>query len=429
VRPRAWRAAAIAAIAAGPIVLAATPAMEQLAERPLIGAVNHPAITYHTRPTRDRVAALNQRLESGEAHLAFEPGSGYLRSVLDALKVPVESQMLVMSKTGIQGLHTGPTNPRAILFNDAVTVGYIRGAPLLELTVVDPEQGIVFYVLAQQAQARPQFDRRSGCLTCHNGYSTLHVPGLLARSVAVAADGLPLGQYGTYDADDRTPFRNRWGGWYVTGTHGAMRHMGNGIVAPGETRDSSISERTLNRVSLDGLFDPATYPSRHSDIAALMVFQHQVRATNLIIRIGWEARIAAYAAPIDWTSKPFDAGIRELVDDLLFVDEEPLTAPIKGTSGFAEMFSAGGPADAAHRSLRQLDLERRLLRYPCSFMIDSEVFAALPAPLRAAVYARMFEVLSGQDADPKYARLADADRRAIIEILRATRTDLPDRFK
>src|SRR5262245_26010229 len=105
-------------------------AMAQLAERPLVGALTHPAIGYYTQPTHDAVADLNRRIDDGSARITFENGTGYLRSTLDALHVPAASQMLVMSKTGIQGLHTQPDNPRAIYFSDTATVGYIRGAPL-----------------------------------------------------------------------------------------------------------------------------------------------------------------------------------------------------------------------------------------------------------------------------------------------------------
>src|SRR4051812_28374205 len=162
--------------------------MGQLTERPIAGALAHPAIGYYTTPTHDAVAALNHQLEDGSAHFAFDDDTGYLRSVLDALHVPVESQMLVMSKTGVQGLYTSPTNPRAIYFNDAVTVGYIRGAPLLELAVHDPRQGVVFYAIDQKPQTRPIFDRRQACLSCHQVYSTLHVPGMLARSIVMSPE-------------------------------------------------------------------------------------------------------------------------------------------------------------------------------------------------------------------------------------------------
>src|SRR6185295_14264142 len=205
--------------------------------------------------------------------------------------------------------------------------------------------------------------------------------------------------------------------------HGDMRHMGNAILNQGDTRDTAVTERTLNRTSLDGAFDPRGYVSTHSDIVALMVFQHQVHMTNLITRVGWDARIAAHEHRLDLTTGPLRDGITELVDYLLFVEEEPLTAAIKGTSGFADTFAAQGPSDKRGRSLRQLDLEHRLMRYPCSYMIYSAAFGGLPAEVRKAIYARISEVLTGRDTNPKYARLSEADRRAVVDILRDTLED------
>jgi hypothetical protein len=419
-------AALVAIVIAG---TSAAAAIGQLAERPLAGALKHPAIGYYTRPTHDRVADLNRRIEDGTLRLDFDETSGYLRPVLKALNLAVESQMLVMSKTGIQGLYTGPSNPRAIFFDDAATVGYIRGAPLLELAVQDPEQGVIFYTLDQKPQARPAFERRPGCLSCHQAYGTLHVPGMLARSVFMAPDGLALSQFGSYDADDRTPFRRRWGGWYVTGKDAGLRHIGNAVVTDTEKREAIVSDETLHRMSLDRPFDPHGYASTQSDIAALMVFEHQGRMTNLITRVGWESRVEAYDGRIDFTAGPLREAVSELVDYLLFVDEEPLTTAIQGTSGFAERFAARGPADRRGRSLRQLDLEHRLLRYPCSYMIYSAAFGALPADVRAAIYGRMWDLLSGRDASQRYSRLSADDRRAVVEILRETLPDLPHEFR
>ena len=426
----------------------AAAAIGQLTERPLAGALAHPAIGYYTRPAHDPIAELNRRVDAGTARIPFDESTGYLRPVLDALRVPADSQMLVMSKTGVQALYTSPENPRAIFFNDAVTVGYIRGAPLLELTVHDPEQGILFYTVEQKAQARPIFERRPACLSCHQNYSTLHVPGLLVRSVFMAPDGLPLGQFGSYDADDRTPFRRRWGGWYVTGADGSIAHIGNAVVTDKEKRETIVSDSTLHRISMDARFDGRGYVSTTSDIAALMVFAHQAHMANLITRLGWETRMAAYprtektgetaanaekhfsaiSPPSAVFSGPLKDTVTELVDYLLFVEEEPLPAPIKGSSGFADTFGARGPADKKGRSLRQLDLDRRLMRYPCSYLVYSEPFRALPAEARTAVYVRMWDILSGRDTSPKYARLSEADRRSVVDILRETLHDLPTDF-
>src|SRR5262245_43495380 len=279
--PKAGRVGSVAALlAGGAAVLASAFAASTaepgatLADRPLVGALADPAIGYYTRSTSDLLGQWNSKLADGTSQIVFDPATGYLKSTLDALHVPVESQMLVMSKTGIQGLHTGPDNPRAIYFNDVATVGYIRGAPLLEIAIQDPQQGIVFYTIDQKPAARPVFERREGCLTCHPAYTTLHVPGMLERSVYVSKEWLALGQCGSFDPDDRSPFRQRWGGWYMTGAHGPMRHMGNAIIAAGN-RDIVLSDRTLNRSSLDDLFDTKGYISSTSDVAALMVFLHQ----------------------------------------------------------------------------------------------------------------------------------------------------------
>ena len=114
---------------------------------------------------------------------------------------------------------------------------------------------------------------------------------------------------------------------------------------------------------------------------------------------------------------------------MLFVDEAPLPSAVRGSSTFAQEFPSKGPRDSKGRSLRDLDLTRRLLRYPCSYMIYSEAFDALPPASKALVYERMWEVLSGAASRLElFARLSLADRRAIVEILRETKHGLPDSF-
>src|SRR5690242_14945515 len=79
--------------------------------------IDHAAIQYMTRPTRDAVAELNKKIQAGRATLAFDGRLGYLRSVLAALDVPVESQTLVYSPTSVQAEHISETTPRALYFN------------------------------------------------------------------------------------------------------------------------------------------------------------------------------------------------------------------------------------------------------------------------------------------------------------------------
>jgi hypothetical protein len=236
-------------------------------------------------------------------------------------------------------------------------------------------------------------------------------------------------QLGSYLPDHRTPFAQRWGGWYVTGELGTLRHMGNAVLAGTSPIPSSdVDPPDMEAIAIH--LDSTAYLSPYSDVAALMVFNHQTRMTNLLIRVGWEFRVASYGRSAMSEAKgPLARMVSELVDYLLFVDEAPLPAPVRGTSGFAETFGASGPSDRNGRSLRQLDLGKRLLKYSCSYMIYSDVFAGLPAEAKEAIYARMWKVLSGENRSQRYARLSMSDRRAIVEILRDTKTDLPDYFR
>ena len=110
-----------------------------------------------------------------------------------------------------------------------------------------------------------------------------------------------------------------------------------------------------------------------------------------------------------------------LLEYLLFRDEAPLKGPVKGTSAFANEFQRGGPRDSKGRSLREFDLHQRLLRFPCSYLIYSEAFDALPTEAKNYLWRRLREILNGQDRSETYARMNRADREAVFEILRETK--------
>ena len=402
--------------------------------------LDHPALDYESRQTTDAVSDLNRKIQNGEVQLQDKGPSGYLQSVLEALRIPIASQIVVFAKDSVQAPRINPSNPRTIFFNDSAAVGWVRGG-FIEIAAQDPEQGVIFYTLNQTSGGNPLFTRRDGCLTCHYSHDTVGVPGMLVRSVYTAPDGKALFQLGSHMIDHRSPLEHRWGGWYVTGTHGSMRHMGNAMVANPEEPESMVTSDTLNVKSLERKFDTSAYLSSNSDIAALMVFEHQMHMMNLLSRIGWEARVAEYQkqnmkAPPGRvpdvqsdTPVPVGDGARELVDYLLFIDEAPLTDTIQGSTEFADTFASQGPQDHVGRSLRQLDLKRRLMRYPCSYMIYSAQFDRLPLAAKSAIFARIWNVLSGTEKGPRYRRLSVDDRRAIVEILWETKKDLPEYFK
>jgi hypothetical protein len=110
------------------------------------------------------------------------------------------------------------------------------------------------------------------------------------------------------------------------------------------------------------------------------------------------------------------------------VIEAPLPQPVRGRSGFAERMSARGPRDRRGRSLYALDLDRRLLKHPCSYLIYSPAFDALPPLVKGPTYERLWQVLSGAVPDPRYRGLSRADRQAVLEILRDTKPGLPAYF-
>lgn len=390
-----------------------------------VASRDHAAIRYSTAATSDAVARLNRALAAGEQSLTFDPQTGYLTSALEALDIPIESQALVFSPTSFQVSRINMHNPRAVYFNDTVAVGWVRGGDILEVAALDPRQGVIFYDLDQTRSESPRFERNDQCLACHLSWETLGVPGLLLTSMFPLPDD-PLAYANGFTTVQGSPLDERWGGWWVTGQHGGARHMGNVPVMPVDQK-RGIPHPTRELSSLAGLFDLSGYLTPYSDVVAQLVLAHQTRMTNHLIRLGWEARVAAAEPSADAASR-VDEAVTDLVDYMLFVDEAPLPGSVRGTSGFAAVFESAGPRDRRGRSLRDLDLDRRLFRYPLSYMIYNEAFDALPPDAKDAVYARLLHVLADRDADPRYRVLGAADRRAIVEILRDTKNDLPAGF-
>ena len=390
-------------------------------------------IRYSQAQPENRVSRLFERVASGEVELAHEQHFGYLRSLLKELDVPVSSQMLVFSKTSLQRHRISPKTPRALYFNDDVYVGFCQDGDVLEISAVDPQLGAVFYSL-EQDELRPAFRRQTdNCLICHGSSQTKEIPGHVVRSVFTDAGGLPVLSAGTYRIDQTVPLEKRWGGWYVTGTHGEQKHLGNLIVRERAVPEKIDNSAGLNQTCLKERFDVSQYLSPHSDIVALMVLEHQTDAHNYLTRANFLTRQALHYQqtlnrelnePADkvWdsTKSRIKNAAEPLVEYLLFSGEAPLAAPIRGTSQFADEFSQRGPRDQKGRSLRDFDLTTRLFKYPCSYLVYSESFAALPAEVKSYVLRRMQEVVAGQDASGKFAHLSQADRQAIDEILRET---------
>jgi hypothetical protein len=286
----------------------------------------------------------------------------------------------------------------------------------------------VFYTFTNVKNEKPTIDRRDVCLQCHHGPATAGVPGIMVASVFPDTAGMPYARAGMPATDHRTRFEERWGGWYVTGTHGGQRHRGNSVVRDRNAPDVLDQRDTQNLTSLEKKFDIGPYLQPTSDIVALLTLEHQTRMTNMLTRIGWEHRIAEHdKLPAgSQLRKEIDVDIENIVRYMVFADEAPLVDTVTGSSTFQKTFPQRGPRDPKGRSLRDFDLTTRLFKYPLSYMIYSDVFDAVPAPMRERIYSRLIEVLSGKDQSADYAKLNPAARKAAMEILAATKKNVPD---
>jgi hypothetical protein len=388
--------------------------------------IDEDSINYSKAQPDSAISKLQKQIDSNELRLEWDQKYGYLPSVLKALHVPVESQMLVFSKTSLQRERISPQNPRALYFNDDIYIGWIPGAPLMEVSVADPKLGGVFYSLEQKPADHPRFKRNDQCLECHASSKSMGVPGHLMRSFATDEDGVVDLSSGTSQVNDRTPFEERWGGWYVTGTHGNQTHRGNLVGKAAFERQEKEPNFAGNCANLANYFSIDKYQSPHSDIVALMVLEHQTHMHNYIARLNYEATLALKTyGHVNYLKSVLEG----FVQYMLFAEEAPLTHAVKGTSDFQQEFASQGPKDCKGRSLRDFDLKTRLFAYPCSFLIYSESFDALPKPIKEKLYARLFDILSGKDQSETYQRLSPEIRRAIFEILRDTKRDLPANWK
>jgi hypothetical protein len=399
-------------------------------------AYDHGIIAYTKTAPTDPVARLQRLIDSGEVTLESEPVLGYLPAILRALNIPASSQSLVFSKTSFQFTQIAPSRPRALYFNDDVYVGQVQGSRVLELASVDPKLGAVFYTLDEEVKGPPRFQREIYfCLICHNSSAiTGGVPGFMTLSVLPDKEGNAIRSAPANAMSDQTPFSERWGGWYVTGTHGRQRHRGNTIFPSGipmlERMDWS---KGANKTTLEDHIDTAAYLTPHSDIVALIALTHQTRIHNLMTRANYEtqraikdeenARVGLAEAGERWsiTTERIRGAVEPLVRGMFFVNEAPLTDTLRGDSGFAADFEKTGVRDGKGRSLKDLDLNRRFLRYPLSYLIYSPAFDALPGPAKEFFYERTRTILSG--ADPDYGHLSAEDRAAIFEILLETKLD------
>ena len=431
-----------------PLSLAAAAALSPAAVFPARAQVveyEEPPHSYYSTPVTDAGTRLDERLRSGETKLTLTDGKTLLAEVLRECGVPEASQVLVFSRTSVQRDRIRPWLPRAVFFNDETYIADVPGG-LIEFAAMDPALGPVFHTLNPDRPDRPlpRLDRPDSCMDCHGGGMTNRVPGVMIRSVFPDQDGSALLHAGTFLTDHTSPLEERWGGWYVTGGHGASRHMGN-VTATVTDRAITLDRAAgANRQSLAGLFPAERYLQPGSDIIALMVLEHQVGMHSRLVEAAYALRGAvtrqkALRAELgdpptdDFTGTALTVArshLEKILPYLLFAGEARL--PEGGVSGapeFQEAFRRNKIADPEGRSLKDFDLRTRLFRHRLSYEIYGSVFNALPEKFRAMLYAELWRILTASTPAKGYEYLSLDERQELVEILRSTKKDLPEYWR
>lgn len=359
--------------------------------------------------------------------------SGYLAAFLDAFDIPADTQTLVFSKTSLQADRIFPKNPRAIYYNDDIYVGWVPGNQLLEVSVSSPATGTNFYTIEPKNGVPKLVRQGRDCLRCHGGSFTRDVPGHLVRSVYPDATGQPIFKAGTHFTDQSTPLEDRWGGWFVS--RSPVRHMGNRIYDEtdrGAAQGDSLSYRSLPEKG---------YLAEGSDIASLLLLGHQTQVHNLLADLTIKTRRALHdqkvmdellqrSAPLSSSTK---SRIRHASDKALkamfFADGIDLPRIDLSKSDFAKSFNQRGPSDSEGRSLYQLRMDGRLLRYPLSYLIYSHTFDRLPPEALDYLWDEIERILDSKGDRSGYENLSRNDKVAIKEILLATHSEAQKRWR
>ena len=385
-----------------------------------------PVMNYGSDELKDTVSELQAKIDSGEVSLEFNPIRGYLDAALEALDISPASQLLVFSRTSLQQPLISPQTPRAIYFNEDVYVAWVQQSGLLEIASMDPNLGPVFFTLNQIESQKPQFNREfRTCLRCHDSLSLTGggTPRFMMSSNYTGVAGQLVSHEGSIMTDSRTPISSRWGGWYVTGFHGDQRHLGNVLIQTAADISDENLARMGNRESLSALVEIESYITPYSDVVALLVVEHQIEVQNKIARTNFYARTLLDEKD-QLEENEVVRGLeilgQELLHSLFMVGQPPLTDAIEGTSGFKEAFEEKGRKDAVGRSLWDLDMERRLFKYPLSYLIYSNAYAGLPTQIKEIVETRIEEILSDDNKEETYSHLSSDDKQAIRAIISAT---------
>lgn len=402
----------LAILAAVAVLGAASPAAVQSEQPERKLGIHNPVHGYFTAPISDRFSKLRRDLRDGKRQLDASGELPLLLSLLRELEIPVSSQSLVFSVTSLQKALISPRRPRALYFNDDTYVGFVPGGRL-EVISTDPELGSIFYIFDPlRGGSVPQVTRTTECMNCHAPRSLENIPALVIESVIPGMTGGGERAFRREQTGHGVPITERFGGYHLTGVGPQWpRLWGNLLI---EYRNGQANERPLHPGQLSDL---SRYPLPTSDLLPQLLQEHQIGFVNRALQAAYRTReLMAEKAP--GLAQKVEELAQPLVRYMLFADEAPLPAPLAGDADYKRDFSANRRAASNGAALKDFDLQKRLFRYRCSYMIYTPTFAGLPGPLKQAVLRQISSALNGPS--PEYAYLSLAEKSAIRTILTET---------
>ena len=371
-----------------------------------------PPHNYWQRAPQDRFTKIKTALETGKLPLDRTSEKAFVVSLLKALDISPATQTLVYSTTSLQLSRISPRNPRAIYFNEDVYVGWVpRGQ--IEIASIDPALGGIYYIFNVPRGPGPiRVERSTRCFNCHAEFENGRVPGLLVKSVVPGPGGGSLESFRGDITGHSVPFKDRFGGWHLTGKHGITEHLGNmvGTLSPAGLKKYANPPARQFRWE--------TYPVATSDVLAHLLHEHQVGFVNRAIKATYDTRAALVAGD---AKAMLTKHASVLTRYLLFADEAKFpTGGIGGDALLKKDFAKRARKASNGLSLRDLDLNTRLFKHRCSYMIYSAAFAGLPPALKQLVFIKLRAALEDAKPNPDFAYLPPAEKKAIAQILTET---------
>jgi len=373
---------------------------------------------YWTRPLTDRFTQFKTALESGKLSLDRSSEKAFVVSLLKALNISPATQTLVYSTTSLQLRRISPRNPRALYFNEDVYVGWVPGGQI-EIASIDPALGGIFYIfdIPRGREAPIRIERSTRCFNCHAEFEIGRIPGLLIKSVIPGPGGGSLESFRGDQTGHSIPFKDRFGGWHLTGKHGITEHWGNLV---GELSPTGL-KKYANPPGRQ--FRWETYPVATSDVLAQLLHEHQVGFVNRAVKATYDVR----GALVKGDAKGQIVQHADILTRyLLFTNEVRLpTGGIEGDPALKAHFLKNARKTKLGVSLRQFNLRTHLFKYRCSYMIHSVAFSGLPGPLKKRVLLNLRAALDPVKSHPASGHIPAGEKKAIGLILASTLDNYP----